>query len=279
MTTQSIPLTTSFVPSPSCLSDYYWNVTGTPFLSLGPPSTSDCLPSGWSITSQHFSPGVCPSGYHIACSTVTALGANIETQATCCPSSYSCQTKRRDSWYSTEVCTISQSDLKTDVLTVTEGFDGTVSVFTTLLTTGGVNAYGISIRFQAGDFSTTDASSVSSTHSMSSMVSTALLPSTSFGPTPTLAPSTSGKVSTGAKIGLSVGLPLAGLISLVLLYLFIRKGPKKEKEIPKASPRQDDYLPTGGRQELDNLQQPKPSRRAIIDVQEAGGTDIMELHE
>src|SRR5271154_2111910 len=95
--TTSIPLTTTFTPSPSCLSDYYW--IGS-FISLGPPSTTACLPSGWQLPSQLVSPGQCPSGYVIACLTSIALGSLPETQATCFPFSSSCQTGDMWPWYS-----------------------------------------------------------------------------------------------------------------------------------------------------------------------------------
>jgi hypothetical protein len=92
-------LTTTFTPSASCLKDYYrLNHTGTytenskiltyQYLSLGPASTSACLPAGFDSTSQYFSPGICPSGYSIACSFLATFSSNIvETQATCCPTS------------------------------------------------------------------------------------------------------------------------------------------------------------------------------------------------
>lgn len=100
MATTSPPaLTTTFTPAPSCLRDtYVWNATvgkscgsGSStvpcvYASLGPPSTSACLPSGYNWdTTAYFSPGICPSGYMIACSSVVSIGSVSETRATCCP--------------------------------------------------------------------------------------------------------------------------------------------------------------------------------------------------
>src|ERR1700722_3272522 len=151
--TTSIPLTTTFTPSPSCLSDYYW--IGS-FISLGPPSTTACLPSGWQLTSQHFSPGQCPSGYVIACSTSIALGSLTETQATCCPSSYSCQTGDNWPWFSTEPCARSFDAFPiASTLSITTMVNGVTTVSNSVLTYGGVNAYGISIRWQSTDFAIT----------------------------------------------------------------------------------------------------------------------------
>src|ERR1700722_4960864 len=151
--TTSIPLTTTFTPSPSCLSDYYW--IGS-FISLGPPSTTACLPSGWQLTSQHFSPGQCPSGYVIACSTSIALGSLTETQATCCPSSYSCQTGDNWPWFSTEPCARSFDAFPiASTLSITTMVNGVATVSNSVLTYGGVNAYGILIRWQSTDFAIT----------------------------------------------------------------------------------------------------------------------------
>jgi hypothetical protein len=119
-------LTTTFTPSPSCLSDYYL-IGSPPYLSLGPPSTSACLPSGWEVTSQYFSPGLCPSGYEIACSAVIGLGTFAETRATCCPSGYSCQMLAIYSFYSTDQCTLPSSSLPA-VITVTTSSNSTTLI-------------------------------------------------------------------------------------------------------------------------------------------------------
>ena len=95
-------LTTTFAPSPSCLIDYFklpyqgsaltcldaQNSSSQCFFThLGPAtSTSDCLPSGYVPTSSfYYSPGICPSGYELACHST----AGPETRGTCCPRSAS----------------------------------------------------------------------------------------------------------------------------------------------------------------------------------------------
>jgi hypothetical protein len=81
-------LTTTFTPSAGCLSEIYLDVlrAGGPYATLGPSETSDCFPVGWrpDITAR-FSPGVCPSGYTVACSTAETIEYLSETTATCCP--------------------------------------------------------------------------------------------------------------------------------------------------------------------------------------------------
>jgi hypothetical protein len=88
-------LTTTFTPAPSCLSQFYQldNADGMKcgdkicqYFQLGPLEPSSCFPSGWeSSSTAYFSPGICPSGYTQACSSVINIGTVSETRATCCP--------------------------------------------------------------------------------------------------------------------------------------------------------------------------------------------------
>jgi hypothetical protein len=140
--TKSMALTTIFTPSPSCLSDYYVihlpeydSLTSSGYVSLGPPTTSACLPLGWEVTSQYFSPGLCPSGYKIACSILNSIGSITETQAICCPSGYLCQTTTKLYFYSTHPCTIRAQSLPA-VITVTSTNNSTTSTYTTKLCSG-----------------------------------------------------------------------------------------------------------------------------------------------
>jgi hypothetical protein len=91
-------LTTIFTPAPSCLTDIYrfnasyiytedGQVQTFQYTALGPTSTSACVPSGFAPTAAYYSPGICPSGYVQACSSVVTSGSTAETQATCCPMS------------------------------------------------------------------------------------------------------------------------------------------------------------------------------------------------
>jgi hypothetical protein len=83
-----VPLTTTFTPLAACVTAIYLYRFGVggPYASLGPPSIRDCFPPGWlpDLTAR-FSPGLCPSGYTVACSTVGRMNDVAETTATCCP--------------------------------------------------------------------------------------------------------------------------------------------------------------------------------------------------
>jgi hypothetical protein len=82
----ALALTTTFIPSPSCLTDIYmYTLGGIHYFSLGPPNTN-CFPSGWQpATAAYFSPGICPQDYGIACSSYNSIDSLTETVATCCP--------------------------------------------------------------------------------------------------------------------------------------------------------------------------------------------------
>src|SRR3984957_2910028 len=250
--TTSIPLTTTFTPSPSCLSDYYW--IGS-FISLGPPSTTACLPSGWQLTSQHFSPGQCPSGYVIACSTSIALGSLTETQATCCPSSYSCQTGDNWPWFSTEPCARSFDAFPiASTLSITTMVNGVTAVSPSVLTHGGVNAYGISIRWQSTDFAITVTHPITTT--LTSVITSTIISNetTSHSLTPSAAAgsgianettSHSLTPSAVAGIGVSVTLIFVAIIAVVTLFILRHcqcsisrrrssvKDPRAQSELPR----------------------------------------------
>jgi hypothetical protein len=235
----SIPLTTTFKPSPSCLSDYYW--TGS-FLSLGPPVTSDCLPPGWQVISQHFSPGLCPSGYVIACSTTTILGTFTETQATCCPSSYSCQTEDFYAWFSTEPCARNFNAFPTSsTLTITTIVGGATTSFSSVLSGGvygGVNAYGISIRWQSTDFQTT--STYPATITLTVIIT----------PTITITANEITSLSPGAAAGISVSVTLifVAIVSAVIFFILRRRRRSKLESMTFLQREPARYRP----QELDN---------------------------
>lgn len=98
-----LPLTTTFTPPAYCFTDvslisgsgYPGSYTGVLGIAnsisvacnpcwLALPSVASCFPPGWNVLAT-FSPGVCPSGYYIARSSVNSIGTVSETVATCCP--------------------------------------------------------------------------------------------------------------------------------------------------------------------------------------------------
>lgn len=258
LSTPITALTTTFIPQQPCLSDYY-HYSYSPsdvYQFLGPPqfSTASCYPSGWASASQYFSPGICPSGYEIATSTAVTIESLTETHAICCPSSYTyAPVTTQNGCYRNYSPGFSVFTLTTiDASAVTSVF---VSTFATH---SAINAFGVSIRYQADDFVTSaptlTSSSVSMTASPSPSNSLSLIPSVTFSSsviqislsqsspaqsslaqsslaqssatkslTPTSHPS-SATLSPGAKagIGLGVGVIIFALLSASAIF-FVRR--------------------------------------------------------
>ncbi|OJJ50256.1 hypothetical protein ASPZODRAFT_128884 [Penicilliopsis zonata CBS 506.65] len=269
-------LTTTFTPPTSCIQDIYRATRGCPgtgtntcqytWLQLGPTrSTNVCLPSGWASgsTAGYFSPGICPSGYTTACSSVVTIDSLSETRATCCPSGYTCQIQTDQVWYSTNLCTSVPSPFSTDIFLYTyRADDGSscTSATGSISGTGGVNAYGVSIRWQATDsgHSTGDniqatTTTATSTSTTSSILGTTASSSAAPSSTPANSPPTvTTRLSTEAKAGIGVGAAVASLLIFALVALLIRA---KRRNRPSLPPGQ-----VGGD---GNLQEPKITRNEL----------------
>jgi hypothetical protein len=83
-----IALITVFAPAPSCLLTLFLSRVdpGVYYTVLGPPDYEPCFPSGWATGSTaYFPPGLYPSGYNAACSSLNTLSTGVETVLTCYP--------------------------------------------------------------------------------------------------------------------------------------------------------------------------------------------------
>ncbi|GKU07412.1 hypothetical protein FLAG1_07840 [Fusarium langsethiae] len=228
MTTQVPDLTTTFTPAKSCFQYYRYRYTGNEltcrerrtgapiactYMQLGPSgSNSDCFPSSLELGSAfYYSPGVCPSGFEVACS--STFGA--ETRATCCPSSFSCQTETRYPWYSTDLCTIVIPST-VDVI-VSESVVGGDWERTTI---GGAkaNAIGVPIRWHSSDFAST--TTVTRTSATGSATETEAV-SSSTGTSSSDTSSGNGGLSTGAKAGIGAGVGVAAVAGFAALGWFV----------------------------------------------------------
>ncbi|KAH8422396.1 uncharacterized protein LDX57_000151 [Aspergillus melleus] len=227
----SIPaLTTTFTPASSCTNYHMllYEASGfacmvgdqsspCQYLHLGPSTTDGCLPSDWSTgTDAYYSPGVCPTGYTEACSNLVSVGTVTETRATCCPSSYICQTDTYWPWYDNNKCTRIVDTTEVYTYMTDDPDDGLIT--TTSKDKYGANAYAVMIRYQSADHlpPTTSATTTAATASPTS--------TTSQTQSATSSPD-SGTLSTGAKAGIGVGVA-AGVILLVVgtaIWFFRRR--------------------------------------------------------
>lgn len=144
-------LTTTFTPPPPCLSDYhhYSYNSSDVYQFLGPPH-SDCFPQGWASASQWFSPGICPSGYEIATLAAVTTESTTETQAVCCPSSYTyAPVTTQNGFYRNYSLGFS---VFTPITVITNSGDATAPTFvfvSTFTLHSAINAFGVSILYQA----------------------------------------------------------------------------------------------------------------------------------
>lgn len=245
-----LPLTTTFTPAASCLSNYTQGI----WLALGPPPTTDCLPSGWDSSLQYFSPGVCPSGYHTACNGSTVHGQITESKATCCPSGFSCQLRTDLEVHSTYACTAQGSQLPSP-LTVTSINGSAVSIYLMELCDNcSANAYGVSIRWQGTDFATTTSSTtaLATSATTSFPTATAVAPTTTSFPTAmpvtptTTADSISTDLSPGTKVSIGISVTLGALAVITgLAYLFLRYRPRINRNTPFQAKMQTDLHKDG----------------------------------
>ncbi|OBS22826.1 hypothetical protein FPOA_09150 [Fusarium poae] len=240
MTTQAPSLTTTFEPAKSCFQYYKYRYsgddltclsggTGAPsvctYMQLGPSaSDADCFPSSLELSSTfYYSPGICPSGFEVACS--STVGG--ETRATCCPSSFSCQTETGWPWYSTDLCTIVIP--KTVQVIVSDSLVGGDWERSTV-NGAAANAIGIPIRWHSSDFaSTTAGTTTSETGSTTETISSSTATSSSD------PSSDGGGLSTGAKAGIGAGIGVVVLAGLVALGWFVLRARRKKQEANAAA--------------------------------------------
>jgi hypothetical protein len=87
--TPTVPLTTTFVPSPSCLSNWHandWELSeatqANPTFYLPNEDRPECYPNDFFVVSA-YSPGICPSGWELGYESSSTAGS--PTGGLCCP--------------------------------------------------------------------------------------------------------------------------------------------------------------------------------------------------
>ncbi|WZH44057.1 uncharacterized protein QYS62_005073 [Fusarium acuminatum] len=253
MTTQIPDLTTTFTPAKSCFQYYKYRYTGDEltcleggtgapsactYMQLGPSgSDADCFPSSLELDSTfYYSPGICPSGFEVACSS-TSGG---ETRATCCPSSFSCQTESGWPWYSTDLCTIAIP--RTVEVIVSESVVGGDWKRNTV-SGAAANAIGIPIRWHASDFaSTTTGARTSATGSATETASS------STGTSSSDSTSANEGLSTGAKAGIGIGAGVAALAVFAALGWFVVRA-RRAKQASTAAEVEGEWAKEPGMQQ------------------------------
>lgn len=167
------PLTTTFTAPSSCATAtglyQIWPESDRYYYEQGPlGSRAECFPSGYNASpSQHYSPGLCPSGYTPACSSTDVIsGKTTETAYTCCPTAaaYTCA-GTEDGLSASEAflgCTTTfEGDIVLARITVISEGSTEVIQSTTESAGVGISANSIAVRFRSGDFPSDIATTVS----------------------------------------------------------------------------------------------------------------------
>jgi len=151
-------------------------------------------------------------------------------------------------WYSTNLCTIDYPAIVPVTYTTSLVGSGWT---TTVVEGGGVNAYGLAIRWKSRDFATATSTATSSTSSAAGFKSTSMsTETTSGGPPGTATPQhQDAGLSTGAKAGIAAGAIAAGaLVAVGALVFFLRRRRRPPTNVtwkpsmsPDLCPKEDIY--------------------------------------
>ncbi|KAK1833852.1 putative transmembrane alpha-helix domain-protein [Podospora conica] len=247
------PLTTTFTaPGTRCSGINFPTTLNNIAMFHDEPS---CLPQGFSTAqSAFFSPGVvCPSGYYSACH--DTAGIATVTTVTCCPAladrgiTFTCvDPKTLAGVFTSKFCSwqapaspglpvaVTRSDTSRRTSTVVE----------TMISPGGINAFGIRMVHQATDLpdvSTTTSSGASS--SGSSPTSAGVTgPGQSGLPAGQTDRESSSGLSQGAMIGIGVAVAVLVLAALAGLFLWWRRKRRAAASAPlPASPQAEALMP------------------------------------
>ncbi|OTB11469.1 hypothetical protein K445DRAFT_215355 [Daldinia sp. EC12] len=243
---------TLFSPASSCVTDVYWAAAdqdscddgyGSTFscryFHLGPQtSLSDCFPPGWQSSSGAFiSTTECPLEYERVITFTTAL----DTAVICCPNNYGYQGIGIDFKYQmTELCYRSLSSGESVVYTTSTLGAGFQTIATTL-DSGGVNAYGVEIRWRVSSPASATTFTTSDLHLSGVSSSTSSTTETSAARTLDSEPAPQ-RIPAGAGAGIGIGAAAATALILVGLFLLWRR---KRKHRTRQTPAHD-TLPLGG---------------------------------
>ena len=300
------PLTTTYTPTGAdCTSTYLAANNDNEWIQYGQPDTTQCVPTSFTaFENYYYSPGICPSGYTYACE--AGVGTST-TQATCCPSGYTCRTgiDRDTDPFACASTYTSNTYLTFEFYQFTSQTGGTATTVTTSseLTTVyvasdsgyNVEAYGMIVRRSAGDPEwSTSGSVTSATASTAQSTAGSVASSTTLFASSTTSASGSGGgsgsssgLSAGASAGIGVGVGLGCIIiigAIVAAYIVGRRKRKSQQAAaqgqgPSASPYADAIPAEGQVAELNSGWKPYGDFRAhnAATEMEAQGQSRSEL--
>ncbi|GAB1320000.1 Mid2 domain-containing protein [Madurella fahalii] len=263
-------LTTVFTPPADCASSTGIHVVGCgdrcAWWAEGPLGAAHCYPTSYNPSLNHYySPGICPSGYTAACTSLRSIAQVTETIQTCCPTAlgyhYRC-VRPTWPWQSSLGCTVYFADATSTFSfpTVTSIRDGSTVVRSTARTEVGIGAYGVEIRFQSTDFAPrattissssstgTDAAATTGSPTLSTTPQTSIPTSAGSGPNSGGSSSSSGVNSepsgglpVAAQAGIGVGVGIFGVLCILCAVLWFRYLKRQERAFQELQARSLPY--------------------------------------
>ncbi|KAK7744854.1 hypothetical protein SLS53_003087 [Cytospora paraplurivora] len=249
------PLTTTYTATgANCQSTFWAANNDNAWLQYGQPVTAECVPSKFKpFEDYYYSPGICPSGYTYACE--AGVGTST-TQATCCPTGYTCRSgiDRDTDPFACASTFTSNTYLTVEYYKFTSQTGGSQTVVSTssalvteyIASTLGYNveAYGPIVRRSAGDPDWSTTASIGTAPSGTGQLST-----TASVTTPGSAATTSasggggggggGGLSVGASAGIGVGVGVGCVVfmgSVAAAYII---GKRRRRSREKAGALED----------------------------------------
>lgn len=225
-----VPLTTTFTaPGTACSGIYFPTSLQNIAMFHDEPS---CLPSGFSTAqSAFFSPGIiCPSGYYSACH--DTAGIATVTTVTCCPSladrgiKFTCvDPKTLGGVFTSKFCSWQAPASPGLPVSVTRSDTSrrTSTIVDTMVSPGGINAFGIRMVHQETDLQVLSTATTSRGSSGSSPTAGVTEPVQSGLTGGQNNGGSSSGLSQGATIGIAVAVAVLVLAALAGLFLWWRK--------------------------------------------------------
>jgi hypothetical protein len=292
-TTTVLPLTTVFTPPASCLNAPFTlessssGVAGfsTAWRDWGETS-SQCYPHSFSslqFTWGWYSPGVCPSGYAIAQTSIPSTAIKT-TQAWCCPAGYTITGWRsRTDVY--QACTSMASDAA--VVAVNAGLTQTITPSFGFV----AMQWPISVEWASSDLSLFQSASapllgVDATTTTTAVAGTAS-GTANTGPSHDLNTSSSTSIdaniaksglSTGAIVGIAIGLSLGILVLVACIFVYIARRRRSLQRVPTDPPNGELLISRGTGTELPNAHGQATEQNYPVELDELKQIQELDIH-
>ncbi|KAI4867926.1 hypothetical protein F4820DRAFT_411746 [Hypoxylon rubiginosum] len=264
------PLTTTFIPSGAdCTSTFIGFVNDNAWVQygVGGGASSACLPTSFRpFASYFYSPGICPSGYTSACQAQISpsTGTLSDTEATCCPSSYSCHDDRGNDPFGCLSCFDGSKTFAVSTFffsTNSAGSTTRIEAGTTTLVVSSncVRVYAPIVHVAPGDILITASTSIPTLTQATSQTShddfSIIAPTVPPIATGNAQPGSSG-LSSGAAAGIGIGCGLGAVLVIGAIVAILMRRRKLSTQFEPAAQNPSTYQDNKLQQQTQDQQHP-----------------------